>query len=240
MNGIERYEEQLLPARRRFAGRSGLGAALDSSLEPKRLHALLLHFCALGYQMTIDVENWIRRAGERCEVLGYDELGRALLAHARHEAGHEKLFASDARALVDMWNRRWSPPFDAEALLEQRPTAGVRLYRELHEDIIESPMPFRQIAIEFEIEAVSVREGSRLLHAVYDKLGVEAVEVLSFVKEHVEVDEGHTKFNEKQLDRFLAANPDALPDLVGAGVRALDAYGAFLDDCNEMTRDDAR
>jgi hypothetical protein len=182
--------------------------------------------------MTDKVEGWIRRAGERCEELGYGDIGRALVSHAQHEAKHEELFATDTRCLVARWNRLWSPPLDAETLLRQPPSEGVRQYSALHEQVIASDAPYCQIAIEYEIEALSVREGAALLIAVFAKLGPQVASELSFVNEHIRVDEGHTRFNAKQLRRFLEENPRALGQMTEVGARALKAYGQFLDDCH--------
>ena len=229
-----RYEDAMAASRADFSKRPGFAAAIAGQLEPRRLHHLLIQFCALGFQMTDKVEGWIRRAGERCQQLGYPELGKALISHAHHEAGHEQLFDQDTRALVELWNQRWSPTLSAEALLQQPATGGVRRYAELHEEVIVSDTPYRQVAIEYEIEAVSVREGAKLVGAVLQQLGPDVLGRLSFVKEHLAVDEGHTKFNARQLGRLLDDHPDALPHLIDAGRRALDAYATFLDDCHRL------
>ncbi|MFY0539080.1 hypothetical protein [Nannocystis pusilla] len=50
--------------------------------------------------MTAPVEGWIRRAGERCLAAGLNEIGNALVAHARHEAGHDAMMVDDTRSLA--------------------------------------------------------------------------------------------------------------------------------------------
>jgi hypothetical protein len=231
MNHLQQYEQRMQPERAQFSRNQALLAAQEGRLDDRALHALLLHFCALGFQMTKDVSRWITRAGERCVELGYPDLGNSLLRHAHHEAGHEQLFERDTTTLASRWNERFAPRVDAGALLASEPTAGVERYRALHENVFESDAPYCQIAIEYEIEAVSVREGGKLLRAIAGQLGADIVGCLSFVTEHVIADQGHTQWNARQLGRFLEAHPRTESQLVAAGTEALHAYGGFLDDC---------
>lgn len=233
-SALEQYEGLMRGARAGFLECSSLREALDQNVGARRLHELLMQFCALGFQMTRDVESWIQRAGERCLVLGYAELGKALVANARHEAGHEQMFVRDTRVLAAKWNQRWSPEVDAEALLARPSTDGIERYRRLHEQIIGSEDPYCQIAVEYEIEAMTVRVGGTLLGAVAARLGTEFVSNLSFVVEHVALDQGHAKCNAQQLEAFLSAHPDRATKLATTGAEALAAYGAFLDDCRTV------
>ena len=65
-------------------------------------------------------------------------------------------------------------------------------------------------------------------------LGPETNATLSFLVEHVEVDQGHTKFNELQLERLLSLDQSFGPALVSTGSLALDIYGNFLAECLEF------
>jgi hypothetical protein len=68
--------------REHFAIGPGLTAILSPTIDPTLLELFLVHFCAMGVHMTEPVEGWIHRAGERCKVLGLEDLGRALKGHA--------------------------------------------------------------------------------------------------------------------------------------------------------------
>jgi hypothetical protein len=81
-SSLERYNQLLAPARERFETSPGLNA-IRSTNDPRLLEAFLLYFCAIGAQMTEPVERWIRRAADRCAVLGLSELAQALTRHAR-------------------------------------------------------------------------------------------------------------------------------------------------------------
>jgi hypothetical protein len=153
------------------------------------------------------------------------------VAHAKHEAGHHLMMIDDTRKLVERWNARRTAKLDANALLAAAATPGIQAYVTLHEDVIASDAPYGQLAIEYEIERLSVTAGPLVLKACATVLGREALAGLSFLEEHVAVDVGHTKFNELQLDRLLAAHPDFAAPMADAGARALEAYGAFLGDC---------
>jgi len=187
--------------------------------------------------MTEPVEGWIRRAGERCEGMGLTDLGRSLRQHAAHEGGHHMMMIEDTRKLVARWNARRRPLLDAEALLGQPLSPGVVGYRKLHEDVIGGPAPFGQLAIEFEIENLSVVHGAPFLQRCAGRLGADVLGGLSFLEEHVALDVGHTKFNAREMDRLLQAHPDFLDPLAAAGTAALEAYAEFLADCLAVARD---
>jgi N-acyl-L-homoserine lactone synthetase len=233
MSGLRNeYEQRLTQARNHFAERKSLSMILDTRLEADLLHIFLVYFSALGVGMTEPVESWIKRAGERCHEIGLSEIGSALIRHAKQEAGHHRLMIDDAHILARNWNqRRGVRPLDSQALLSRSLPPAVMQYRSLHQRVIEGPAPFAQVAIEYEIEALSVRFGPALLGQCKRLLPKEALTGLSFLTEHVALDTGHTKFNERQLERLLDERPESLEDLIDAGVAALNAYGDFLDAC---------
>jgi hypothetical protein len=225
------YETGLIDARQRFAESSALKAVLSPSADPDHLELFLICFCALGVQMTRPVEDWIDRAGRRCIDVGLPELGKALRAHARHEADHHLMMIHDTETLVGRRNVRLNARLPADALLATPPTPGIAQYVKLHEDVIAGSAPFGQLAIEYEIERLSVEFGGKLLRQCSYQLGTDALEGMSFVTEHVAVDVGHTKFNEAQLGKLLTRSRSFATELSAAGCRALAAYGMFVDDC---------
>lgn len=228
------YESSLEVARAEFAESAAVSRLFDAGLAAERLELFLIYFSALGIQMTEPVEGWIRRAGERCRELGLADLAGALEAHAKHEAGHEALMRQDLALQVGAWNRRVSPQLDAARLEATASTPGVSAYQALHEEVIASDAPFGQIAIEYEIEMLSVRFGPRLINRCVELVGRSVLDGLSFLREHVSLDVGHTAFNRKQMERLLAQYPGLEPELVAAGSRALAAYRGFLGDCWRM------
>jgi hypothetical protein len=232
----EAYAGQLARHHELVAGHPAVGALLDPAIEPRVLHRFLIEYCALGVQMTERVEGWIRRAGERCKAVGLPQLGDNLSKHAAHEAGHERMFVDDTKRLTKLFNSRFGEALDAQALLDQAPTASMLQYIQLHEETIASEAPFAQVAIELEIEGLSVSVGPSLLKQLDQVLGADVVECCTFLTEHVALDVGHTALNKKMLERLVEARPDALPVLVATGQRALDAYLGFLSDCLDRAR----
>ncbi len=233
-----RYEPRLEAARQQFENSPGYRNATTPGGDPDLLNLFLIRFCALGAQMTRPVGPWIARAGQRCVELGWADLGNALLRHATHEDGHDQLMVDDTRALVTRWNQeRPESPLDADALLGTEPSPGVVRYCQLHEDSIAGDAPYRQLAIEYEIEGLSVRCGPVLMIAIADACGPEVVGQLTFLPDHIAVDQGHTVFNRKQLNGFLDEFPTTDDQLVDAGTEALESYGQFVDDCWRWARD---
>jgi hypothetical protein len=225
-----RYAPRIAAARQRYA--STIGARLtDPDMPPAVLERFLIEFCATGVRMTEPVEHWIRRAGARCIEVGLDRLGRSLEKHAAHEANHHLMMIADTRRLVERWNARRDPELDADSLLDQGPTPATDAYSKLHEDVVVGDSPFCQLAIEYEIEGLSTTLGPPLMEQCKRLLGPSITDGLSFLAEHIEIDQGHTLFNERQLDKLLDDEPNFAEPLIRAGSAALEAYGAFLEEC---------
>lgn len=233
MPSLQEYNQLLAPVRERFDASLGLNV-LRSNKDPRFLEAFLLHFCAIGAQMTEPVESWIRGAADRCASLGFSDLAEALSRHAKAEAGHHLMMIADLRSLADHWNSKHTPRVDADELLRIPPSFGASRYCQVHEDNIAGSTPFAQIAIEFEIEQLPLRYGGLFVAQCLEVFGPEILSSLSFVTEHIDLDIGHTKFNEQQLSRLIDLIPEGLPSLVAAGSAALDAYAHFLTDCVEL------
>src|SRR5690349_3399991 len=115
------YEKQMELIRARFARESALVTqALDPKIDPMLLELFLIYYHGLGVKMTEPVEVWMRRGGERCRELGYEEIGRGLCLHAQQESGHHLMMLADVRALVSRWNERRPMKLDAEAIIAMK------------------------------------------------------------------------------------------------------------------------
>jgi hypothetical protein len=236
VSALAEYEEQMQPARKRFADSPTLGAVTGPDGDPLLLELFLLYFSAMGVRMTEPVEGWIRRGAQRCEELGYADLGRSLRGHAAAEAGHNLMMVRDTHALTARLNARYSLALDAESLLNAPPGAGAARYIEVHERVIAGQAPFAQVALEYEIEMLPVRYGPAMVAACAGRLGQDILGCLSFITEHIVLDVGHTKFNSRLLETLLERDLGIVSMIVAAGTDVLDAYGQFLTDCLELAR----
>jgi hypothetical protein len=230
---MDDYERALGAARERCRRLPVRARLLDPTLDPRLLLRFLIEYCARGVQMTAPVADWIRRAGERCGQLGLTVLAAALQAHAGHETGHELLFIDDTRCLAARYNRDYRTQLHADTLLVPRTTSAIARYVSLHEETICGPAPFAQVAIELEIEALSLDMGAPLLEQIERVLGSSIHECLSFLREHVALDAGHTALNRRMIAGLLAAKPDALGVLTETGALALSTYWDFIIECFE-------
>ena len=230
-NLFEHYESEIQSARMRFEQNSGMIEILSPDVDPIVLELYFLYFNSLGVPMTDAVEDWICRAGKRCQELEFTNVGNMLIKHAEQEANHHLMMIEDTRTLVKGWNARQMTKLDAEKFLALPLTKSTKAYRQLHEDVIASHAPFAQVAIEYEIEGLSVRHGSKVIEQAKKILGANITDNLSFMEEHVQIDVGHTQFNAKLLKNLLNKYPESLNALVKIGGDALDTYAGFLNHC---------
>lgn len=207
--------------------------------DPVVLELFLIEYCALGVAMTEPVEGWIRRAGQRCEELGFADVGAFLSSHANDEKDHHVLFVNDTHWLVNRWNEKHDRHLDAERFLTQPLTPGVIRYRALHEETISGPAPYCQLVIEFEIERLSLTYGSAALSKIVSVLGPRAIQGLQFLAERVKQVSGHTSHTEAQLNQLLRHMPSALSILTETAGKALNAYGQYLNDCLDLASKEA-
>jgi len=201
--------------------------------DPRTLMLFWINFCSQGVGMTEPVEEWIRRAGNKCKDLGYSKLGTELCKHAIHEANHELMMIKDTKNLISKWNQLYTPVFEVEAVLKRPYSEAVIHYQDLHESYITSEYPYCQIAIEYEIENLSATYGVNILDHAFKILGEDIKEYLSFVDDHVRIDVAHTQFNRKVISEFVATYPHTVKNLIEAGQKALKIYGDFLNHCAE-------
>lgn len=203
------------------------------------LELFLIEYCALGVAMTEPVEGWIRRAGERCQELGFAEVGTFLVSHANQEKDHHLSFVDDTRWLVNQWNTKHDRQLNAEELLSQRLTDGVLKYRGLHEATISGDAPYCQLAIEFEIERLSITYGAAAITKIARVLGPEAIKGLRFLENRVKEGTWHTSMIEFQLNQLLHDIPMALSVLTETARMALKTYGEYLSDCLALASEEA-
>jgi len=230
---LQQYENMIATERQRFADRM---TPFHNEMRPTVADLFLIHFSSRGVGMTEPVEDWIRRAGENTCKLGYEELGSGLIRHAEHEAGHHELMINDTRSLVIRWKASHDTKLDSEAFLSQPLTHNVLRYRELHEEYIRGASPYCQIAIEYEIERISVAYGALFFAGIVQLVGSDVLSCLSFIREHISLDVGHTNYNMRLMGQFLEKAPAALEPLVAAGARALDIYASHLEDCMQSAK----
>ncbi|AKT38543.1 hypothetical protein [Chondromyces crocatus] len=225
------YEPHTRAARHLLDTHPDIVKLLDPAVLPSVLERFLIEWMARSPYMTEPVDGWIRRTGERCIEQGLAHLGKSLITHAKSEVGHDQMTIDDARALVEHWNTRHTPPLEANTLMAQAPLDSMKAYRTLHDEVIEGPHPAGQISIERELGHVAVHFGPRLLGQVQRVLGAEVAERLTFIAEHVVVDLGHTRLNEKMLEEAITHAPEHASTYADAGAEALRIYIQFLSDC---------
>ncbi|MCP3060289.1 hypothetical protein LXT21_16015 [Myxococcus sp. K38C18041901] len=232
----QNYVPHVAPVRERLKTSPALKTLLDPNVDPALVEGFLIQLNSLGVYMTEPVDKWIRRAGEATVKMGLKDVGEKLITHAKHEEGHHLMMIEDTKNLVARWNSRRSPQLDVDALLSQTPTQAMVEYRKIHEDTIVGEMPAAQVAIEYEIENLSVVFAPGLMEQAKRVCGEDIMEAMSFVKEHAELDVGHTALNEVMLGKLLDQVPEKTAVIGKTGAQALDIYLRFMGDCVERAQ----
>ncbi|QSQ15366.1 hypothetical protein [Myxococcus landrumensis] len=232
----QHYVPHVAAVRERLKTSPALKALLDPQVDPALVEGFLIQLNSLGVYMTQPVDGWIRRAGEASVKMGLKDVGEKLITHAKHEEGHHLMMIEDTKNLVARWNEHRTPKLDADALLNQVPTQAMVEYRQIHEDTIVGPMPAAQVAIEYEIENLSVVFAPGLMEQAKRVCGEDIMEAMSFVKEHAELDVGHTALNEVMLGKLLTQVPEKTEVIGKTGAQALDIYLRFMGDCVERAQ----
>ena len=226
----ELYEPYVLPARARISTDPLMRKLVDPAVSPELLERFFLQYHALGVYMTEPHSGWLRRSGQRCLLHGQEPLGRGLLARARQEAGQHLRLTEDVRLLAQRWNARRKTPVSVERLLAQHPTDVMRAYRQLHESTITSELPAGRLALELEIDHLTLVLGPHLLSNVARVLGRETLEGLGYLHEHIHLDT-HATPQARMLEELLQLMPEQSRSLAEVGSEALDLYLRFVGDC---------
>lgn len=228
------YNQVVHQERTKFIQRRGL-QFFTAETDPKKIHAFMILWTAYSVKMTEQVEAWIKRAGESTVKKGLKEIGSHLNRHAEHEAGHDQMLVEDLKALVQLWNKNYQGSMSVEEVLGMPTPKATQAYIDLHEEVIQGQNPYCQVAIEYEIERLSIGFGPKMIENVMFSLGSESEKGLSFLEHHVVLDQGHTKFNMMLMEKTITSG-GTVKALADIGVRALQVYGEFLDQCAEDTQ----
>ncbi|MGE4233484.1 MAG: hypothetical protein AB7F43_09165 [Bacteriovoracia bacterium] len=205
-----------------------------SEKNPEVFLRLVIFYAAGGYHITKPVDRWIRTAGEACIHQGYKKLGEKLVRHAEHEAGHESMHAEDLNLVVDFYNKEFGQNLNAKDLLNTPFTEGIKNYISLHEETISGAQPFVQIAIEYEIERLSISAGPVFLKTCFERFGLELLRNLKFITEHARLDAGHTIYNRDLICEFLGKSPSTLDAITLGGQKALEYFAQYVEDAYRL------
>lgn len=229
----QQYLTSVEPERRAFVNRRSAQQIMAPDENKALALAFLIYISARGVRMTEPVEDWVRRAGERCLQLGMTQMGNFLVHQSREEANHHLMYMRDTRNLAARWNNMYpGNKVDAERLLKPgHLNPGEHDYTMLHEDVIKSELPFGQIAIQNEIERIAVVFLPKLIAHLEKCFGDCLRDDLSFFDHHMTADIGHSDQNEAELIRLFSAFPQAIDDVAHTGTMALRAFGDYMDDC---------
>lgn len=231
------YQERCKVARDNFASRPVVKALFFSEVDTELMKLFMISWSALSSGLTQPIPEYLKRAGENCAAKGETDMAAFFKLHTEEEDGHDEWGKDDTRKLVQQWNLEHpGPGLDAEALLKANMSPAVKRYHKLHETVIDGPSPWGELAIDVEIELITTQYGPILLQRCVKSMGEASLDNVSFLREHVRFDVGHTETNFDTIHNLIVKHPEYTDALVDTGFKALEAYGDFLDDAMALAQ----
>lgn len=231
------YQQRCKQAREAFAARPVVKELFFSEVDQQLMKLFMISWSALSSGLTGPIPEYLKRAGDNCAAKGETDMAAFFMLHTEEEDGHDEWGKDDTRKLVQQWNLD-NPGYtlDAEELLKANMSPAVKRYHKLHEEVIDGPSPWGELAIDVEIELITTQYGPLLLQGCVKSMGEESLDNVSFLREHVRFDVGHTETNFDAIHGLIMRRPDYTDALVDTGFKALVSYADFLDDCMAMAK----
>ena len=228
---IGRYEQKINSYRLHWLNGRIFQILTDKNMSRALLLLFWWHFSKYGILMTAPVERWIQQASESCIEKGFEEWGVKLLKQAERIKDHHLMMANDLQSLEVIARRDLGMKIQINAVNFHETPPSIMDFIALHENNIEGPKPYGQLAIGYEIERLSVKLSPVLINHTENIFPALVRESLSYVQNHVQSNLTYAKLSQETLAEFLQVNPTALNHLVEMGSRALAAYMGFLQSC---------
>ena len=230
------YQKSLHPVRNKMIFSDTIKQFVSEE-DPKSFLSHLIMWTGLGVKNTDQVATWIRKSAEQCKKLGFQKVGDTLARHADHEADHHLMLIEDVKFLTDHFNNQYDTQIDPDEIINKPPISATEEYISIHEEAFSGESPYTQIAIEFEMEQLSVSVGPRLMENVKWVLGEEIVKKgMTFIDHHAELDIGHTVFNAKLMTMCFENHRDTLNPMIETGKRTLQIYERFISQCSDNAK----
>ncbi|MDO8578120.1 MAG: hypothetical protein Q7R50_02950 [Dehalococcoidales bacterium] len=225
------YQKRCQAARDAFASRKVVNELFNEEVDPKLMKLFMISWSALSSGLTQPIPEYLKRAGENCAKKGVAEMAAFFAQHTEEEDGHDEWGRDDTRKLVERWNKEEPEfPLNAEDMLKNNMSPAVKRYHKLHENVIDGDSPWAELAIDVEIELITTQYGPRLLQSCVRSMGEDSLADVSFLREHVRFDVGHTETNFETIHKLITKHPEYTDALVETAFKALESYADFLDD----------
>ena len=203
----------------------------------KELAIFLIYFYALGYHMAQPKAKWIEQASQACKKRGLNNLNEFLASRGEEEGRRHLLMRHDLQELINLVYHRFEIRLDLEKILAlAKVSLPVTRFIQLHEERVSIEFPSQQLAIQTEIELISLLFGPNFLAFCSRKLGGEILKCLSFVRYNSSCDVSYSMENFTWIRNLLKEYPDLLNELSSGAQQALSIYTDYLNECQTLTR----
>ena len=225
---FQQYQNLLVEPRVEFAN---LVNRLVSKLKVNTLEFFLLHHCVLGRVMTEQLGGWLNEAVNKCDAFGYGELSRSLAEYREIGFKRHTLLGKDLPLLLQWINQRHHINITSPYFHKKITSEGVKKYLKLHEQVLKSKTPYRELAIQCEMERIIMVHGYTLIQLCKLRLGKVVLRNLSAFRYQMKFNQQRTIILEQIQKQFIKKHPELLDDMVEASVATLECYARYLVDC---------
>ena len=228
---MQQYQNLLVEPRVEFAN---LVNRLMSRSQLNTLEFFLLHHCVLGRLMTEQIGDWLNAAVNKSDALGYGELSRSLAEYRDIGFKRHELLGKDLPLLLQWINRRHQIELVSSYFHKKSVSEGVKKFLKLHEQVLKGKQPYRELAIQYEMERITMVHGYTLIQWCKLRFGKSVLRNLSAFRYQIKNNQQRTIILEQIQKQFIKKHPEVVDDMIEASVATLECYARYLVDCFDL------
>ncbi|USN47834.1 MAG: hypothetical protein H6626_01710 [Pseudobdellovibrionaceae bacterium] len=194
------------------------------------IYLSLIYFSSIGRFMVKKAPEWLESWGEGFKAIGFQEISKSYIEHAKEEVGHDKWHERDVKALVQMYNEKFNKNLQVQEVLAAGNRPCIEAYTRLSEVTTGGELCYLSLAELYETEVMALDLAPAFISYCVKEVGFEVLKGLKFLNGHVVADVEHIKENIVQMDHYLKTNPDKVAQLKSVGEETIDVYADYFSD----------
>lgn len=229
------YENAMVEARVAFTNRIN---KLVSGASTDQLGFFIIYYAALGAALHGSMAKMMEKTSQRCRDMNA-ELSGSFSAQAHFEGAQSQEMKNDAKTWVDWWSNKRDLTLSAKEYLRHPMMPSMQAFDDLYKDILEQKQMYAEVGMVYEMLRSNAVHSFTLIKLTIFKLGLSALRHLGFVR-HAAKASANSPLNKEVLSQFLKQHPEALPVMLDKARAALSVYADFLEDCFQLSENEAK